>query len=200
MSRNTLFRLFEQVIPEAVCDIIINEGKALETRNAEIREMGKKGEVKEGERKTQVAFWEVNHWTTGLMEHYIRVANRELWNYHISISQGVQFGVYGPGDNYAWHKDEFDKPFADDAPPAWRGQARKVSAVLNLSDPAGYTGGQLKFKNLFGQEVGGDEFAQRIVKKGSLIVFPAYVLHTVIPVESGERCSLVNWMLGNPFL
>ena len=199
MSRNTIFRLFEAVIPEAVCDLIIAEGKQLQSKDAAVREASGTDVVKEGARKTQVAFWQANHWVNGLMEQHIRIANKELWNYHLSITQGVQFGMYGPGDKYDWHKDEFDKPFGDKAAPAWRGQARKVSAVLNLSSPDDYTGGELKFKNTHGQIIGGPEFNARLEKKGSLIVFPAYVLHTVIPVETGERCSLASWMLGDPF-
>lgn len=199
MSRNTIFRLFEAAIPEDVCDIIVREGKSLKIKDAQVREADGADVIKEGARKTQVAFWQANHWVNGLLEHHIQMANRELWNYHLSITQGVQFGIYGPGGKYEWHKDEFDKPFGEKATPAWRGQARKVSAVLNLTSPDEYTGGRLKFKNLHGQEVGGPDFDARLEKKGSLIVFPAYVLHTVVPVETGERCSLASWMLGDPF-
>jgi len=199
MSRNTVFRLFEAAIPSEVCDFIVQEGKALQANDAQVRESDGVDTVREGARRTQVAFWQANYWVNGLLEHHIRMANKELWDYHVSITQGVQFGIYGPGDMYGWHKDEFDKPFGQKATPAWRGQARKVSAVLNLTDPKDYTGGGLKFKNLHGQIVGGPDFDARLEKKGSLVVFPAYVLHTVEPVETGERCSLVSWMLGDPF-
>ena len=199
MSRNTIFRLFEAVIPEPVCDLIVEEGKQLNAQQASVREQDGTDVVRQDARKTQVAFWQANHWVNGLLEHHIKMANRELWNYHLTITQGVQFGIYGPGDNYDWHKDEFDKPFDENSAPAWQGQARKVSAVLNLSDADSYTGGNLKFKNFYGQEVGGPEFDKRMRRKGSLIVFPAYVFHTVVPVETGERCSLASWMLGEPF-
>lgn len=199
MSRNTLFRLYEAAIPEPLCDLIVAEGKQQQMQTAAVREADQRDVVKEEARKTQVAFWYASHWINGLMDHHIRLANTEIWNYHLSITQGVQFAVYGEGDNYGWHKDEFDKPFDDKKSPSWAGQARKVSAVLNLSNPDEYTGGQLKFRNGFAQEVGGEEFDQRLAKKGSLIVFPAYVMHTVTPVETGERCSATSWMLGDPF-
>ena len=35
--------------------------------------------------------------------------------------------------------------------------------------------------------------------KGSIIVFPSYVLHQVKPVTAGLRYSLVVWTLGYPF-
>lgn len=199
MSRNVSFRLFEAVIPEPVCDVIVDLGKKLQVQNAKVREADGSDVLKENTRKTQIAFWYANHWVNGLMDHHIRLANKEIWNFHLSLTQGVQFGMYGVGDNYDWHKDEFDKPFDETATPDWRGQARKLSAVLNLTDPEEYTGGELRFKNAWGQEVGGDDFQKRLERKGSLVVFPAYVLHTVMPVETGERCSLASWMLGNPF-
>ena len=36
-------------------------------------------------------------------------------------------------------------------------------------------------------------------KKGSVIVFPSFLLHKVTPVTSGTRYSLVMWTLGQPF-
>lgn len=199
MSRNTLFRLFEAAIPEPVCDHIVAAGKQLEHRAARVRQDNGEDVVQEDARKAQLAFWPANHWVNGLLEQHIRMANRELWDYHITITQGIQFGIYGPGDTYGWHKDEFDKPFGEKATPVWRGLSRKVSAVLNLTDPAEYTGGTLKFKNAHGNIMGDENFQQRLARKGSLVVFPAYVMHTVVPVESGERCSLASWMLGKPF-
>lgn len=200
MSRNTLFRLFEQAIPASVCDEIVAAGKLRERHVAKVRQASGEDAIREDARKTQLAFWPANHWVNGLMEHHIRMANDEVWQYHITITQGVQFGIYGPGDNYGWHKDEFDKPFSGEVSPPWKGLARKVSAVLNLTDPSEYAGGQLMFKNGHGQIVGDKEFQSRLAKKGSLVVFPAYVMHTVVAVESGERCSLASWMLGKPFV
>jgi PKHD-type hydroxylase len=36
-------------------------------------------------------------------------------------------------------------------------------------------------------------------KKGSLILFPAYLGHRVSPLTSGVRYSVLTWMLGNAF-
>ena len=199
MSRNTVYKLYEQIIPASVCDIIVAEGKALQSKTAALHQEGGGEFVNEETRKTKIAFWYPDHWINSFMYHYISLANSEVWNYHISITQGVQFGMYGPGGTYDWHKDEFDLPFAEDSAEIWHGQARKLSAVINLSDPSEYTGGELLFRDTMGIEVSDTEFKQKLAKKGSLVVFPASVLHTVMPVIEGQRCSVVSWMLGDPF-
>jgi PKHD-type hydroxylase len=35
--------------------------------------------------------------------------------------------------------------------------------------------------------------------QGTLIIFPSYVLHEVMPVTKGERNSLVTWVTGKQF-
>lgn len=195
-----MYRLFEQAIPSSVCDIIVSEGKALETKVAQLREESGEDHVDEAARKTRVAFWNASYWINGLLHHHIHLANSEIWHYHISDTQGVQFGIYGSGGTYNWHKDEFDQPFGKEGGEAWCGQARKLSAVVNLTDPNDYRGGELRFKDTYGDEVNDPTFQEKLKQKGSLVVFPATIVHTVTPVESGERCSLVSWMLGKPFV
>lgn len=138
------------------------------------------------------------HWVSGLTMRYGRLANAEIWNYALSVSQGVQFGEYGEGGTYDWHKDEFDQPFGDEAPEIWRGQSRKISIVVNLSPPEDYDGGELMFKDTYGAAVDDPETMARIRQQGSVVVFPSYILHTVTPVTRGTRCSLVSWILGPP--
>ena len=36
-------------------------------------------------------------------------------------------------------------------------------------------------------------------KKGTIIVFPSYLVHRVKPVVKGTRYSLVVWFCGEPF-
>ena len=52
-------------------------------------------------------------------------------------------------------------------------------------------------------KVGHDRYNNLIIKelrnKGSLVVFPSYLWHTVHPVTSGRRLSLVLWSSGAPF-
>lgn len=85
------------------------------------------------------------------------------------------------GGHHDWHTDL--------SPP---GQpARKLSFILQLSDPADYDGGTLEM-NAFGVV---DDCPR---ERGMLIVFPSHHLHRVTPLTRGRRDSLVGWLVGPP--
>ena len=69
---------------------------------------------------------------------------------------------------------------------------RKLSATLQLTDGALYEGCDLE---LFGTHQ--VEAAPRT--RGSLVVFPSYVLHRVTPIRTGTRKALVIWSTGPDF-
>ena len=70
---------------------------------------------------------------------------------------------------------------------------RKLSVTVQLSDPAGYQGGDLVLMSPRG-------WAKASRERGSVVAFPSYVWHQVIPVREGVRYSLVQWALGEePF-
>ena len=87
--------------------------------------------------------------------------------------------------------------FSDDSK-KW-GKVRKISMTLNLTDPKGYEGGNLKFD--LGPHAKGDRFkvCNDSRSQGSLVVFPSFTYHCVTPVTSGTRYSLVLWLSGKPW-
>lgn len=190
---------FWWVRPVELCNLILAEAGRRQTTHAGLRPNVGDDYVDESVRRTSIFFWDAAHWVSGLTMHYGRLANDEIWNYALSVSQGVQFGHYGEGGTYDWHKDEFDQPFGDEAPEIWRGQSRKISIVVNLSPAEEYEGGELMFKDTYGSVVDDPETLAKIRQQGSVVVFPSYILHTVTPVTRGTRCSLVSWILGPPF-
>ena len=69
---------------------------------------------------------------------------------------------------------------------------RKVSVIVQLSDTSEYKGGELQI-NTGGQ-------IKTIPKvKGSVVIFPSYLLHRVTPVTTGLRKSLVLWAGGGHY-
>lgn len=199
MGRHTVFRLWEAELSSSLCQLIIDECMPGEFTQAALNPDSGEKYVDESIRKTEVSFQDATHWINGITSHYAQRANQEIWNYDISLSQGVQFACYRNGGTYDWHKDEFDQPFGDEAPELWQGMSRKLSVVVNLSDPDDYEGGQLLFKDTYGFEMKDEQFNQKISKRGSVVVFPSYIPHTVTPIESGERYSMATWVLGTPF-
>lgn len=72
---------------------------------------------------------------------------------------------------------------------------RKLTVVLLLNEPGvDFTGGDFVL-NLSSQER-----AERMpLRKGSVVLFPSFLIHRVMPVESGLRKTLVVWPIGPKF-
>lgn len=119
---------------------------------------------------------------------FVKRSNRTNFGFDINWMNEIQFTEYeGSPDNggkYDWHFDVFwENPQPFD---------RKLSIVIQLSDESEYTGGEFQF---FGIENVGPNFKQ----KGSVLVFPSFFHHRVLPVTSGKRLSLVSWVEGPKF-
>lgn len=71
---------------------------------------------------------------------------------------------------------------------------RKLSLVVQLSEPDSYEGGNLEILGIPGAEKRVSE-----THRGTVIAFPAYELHRVTRLTKGERWSLVAWVHGPPF-
>jgi PKHD-type hydroxylase len=117
------------------------------------------------------------------MADLCKIANKNMWNFDIwGYQDGFQYTVYyGDGGHYDWH--------ADLGPGI---SNRKISCVLQLSDPGEYEGGDLQMNP------GGNILT---VPKGlgTLCFFPSFLLHRVTPLNGGVRKSLVNWFCGANF-
>ena len=81
----------------------------------------------------------------------------------------------------------------------WDGRVRKLSMTVNLSDPTEYSGGEFEIDR--GPHWNDERYytVHEIRPRGSIIVFPSYVYHQVLPVTWGERKSLVMWSIGPPW-
>jgi len=118
------------------------------------------------------------------IERIARSANDRFFGFSLlGMGEAVQFARYAAGgDHYGWHQD------LGDGPPV----LRKLSVVVQLSDPATYEGGDLELR-----------FSQRVTPtrrdRGLMIVFPPWQLHRVTPVTQGVRYSLACWISGEPF-
>ena len=99
------------------------------------------------------------------------------------INEGLQFTNYeAPSGKYGKHIDR-----------AVNIAVRKLSISIQLTNPEDYEGGELK---LYDGEENGTVMDK---SQGTLILFPSYVLHEVMPVTKGERNSLVTWVTGKQF-
>ena len=121
-----------------------------------------------------------SEWLYSKIADYAKQANNEMWGFDIwGYHDSLQYTTYyGDGGHYDWH--------ADLGPGL---SNRKLSAVLQLSDPSEYEGGELQIN------IGGSILTVPR-EKGLLCFFPSFLLHRVTPLTSGTRTSLVTWLCG----
>lgn len=181
------------------CDRIVALGERLEKMEAKVRY-----DPENNLRKSVVAWipqdaesrWIYNKMTTCVM-----AANRQFWNWRVTKFESFQFTMYGESQHYHWHTDQYEQPY--DEKSRWPGLTRKLSCVLQLSDPSEYEGGEFLLEDL---QRPPDQVEKRIRRmanarqRGSVICFPAALYHRVLPVTRGLRRSLVGWYLGPPFV
>jgi PKHD-type hydroxylase len=159
-----------------------------------IREMGDKlpklkGEV--GGEESTVSDYRVSdiswvpenietQWLYNKITEYAKTANKEMWNFDIwGYHDQLQYTTYyGDGGHYDWH--------ADLGPGI---SNRKLSVVLQLSDPGEYEGGELQMNV-------GSSILTVPQELGLICFFPSFLLHRVTPLTSGVRKSLVTWLCG----
>lgn len=67
---------------------------------------------------------------------------------------------------------------------------RKLSMSIQISAPEDYEGGDLEFFKV-------SDATTR--QRGSVIFFPSFLHHRIIPVARGRRYSLVAWAHGDAF-
>lgn len=152
--------------------------------------IGSELSVNDTVRKTQVSWIDNNSETEFIyngLGYIARQLNGQFFNFDIwGFQEHIQYTVYGEEEShYTWHMDRGMSKNTGSAP-------RKLSLVLQLSDPSEYEGGDLQF---FTQS----EPITVEKKKGLVVGFPSFIMHRVTPVTKGIRKTLVVWLTGPSF-
>tara|TARA_R100000084_G_scaffold101012_1_gene55829 strand:+ start:1722 stop:2318 length:597 start_codon:yes stop_codon:yes gene_type:complete len=170
----------EEAFTSDECEKIIKYGNSFKN---------KKGIVLSDEqdvRKSNISWLglcDESRWIFERLANIIKDFNNQYFKFDLfGITEALQFTHYKhPDGKYQAHLDKI-----------FGGTVRKLSAVVQLSDPKKYKGGDLLLHQ-------GPK--PMIVNKsqGYVTLFPSYTLHEVRPVTKGERYSLVCWVSGKPF-
>ena len=109
--------------------------------------------------------------------------NERFFKFNLfGLNEGFQFTNYeAPSGKYGKHVDR-----------GMNMAVRKLSISIQLTNPDEYEGGELYLYD-------DDKGTLMDKTQGTLIIFPSYVLHEVMPVTKGERNSLVTWITGKQF-
>ena len=123
-------------------------------------------------------------WVIDKIMSQVVEANDTIWKFDLnSVIDNIQYTEYeGNGGHYDWHLDIGPGSISH----------RKISIVIQLSEPDEYVGGDLEIMT-------GSDHTKIPRGKGNVIIFPSFLLHRVVPLISGNRKSLVLWVGGGHY-
>ena len=190
------YYFWDKKLSHEVCQKIIKLGKGkwkqAETLGSKNKE---KPKSKKNIRKSDIV-WTGEQWVYDLITPYMSAANEHAgWKYDIVAIVPCQLTRYTKDGFYAWHLDGigshneiYNKP--DNK--FLHGNTRKLSMTIVLNSD--YEGGDFDLRSCVG------ESKVPRFEEGSIIVFPSFMDHRVVPVTKGIRYSLVAWFVGPPFV
>lgn len=170
-------------------DKIITECEKYNPEEAAIGATGEGGHDN-AHRRSEVRWVNKNDQDSAFIANFIMnfmmEANRNAFGFDVNYLNDIQYTIYTSENEgkYDWHYDTF-----------WVGNKaydRKLSFVMQLSDPSEYEGGDFEIDHQYPQP-------QNFRNKGAILVFPSFLTHRVTPLTKGTRKSLVAWAEGPKF-
>ena len=182
-TREQTFATWENGFTDEQINEIIKLGDSLPLAPATLGDASVNDKV----RISETGWMELNPETTFIYDalaYISRQLNGQFFDFDLfGFVEHLQYTVYRDnGGHYDWHTDRGDMNLSP----------RKLSLVLQLSDPSEYEGGDLELFT-------GLEPTKVEKRKGLVVAFPSFTLHRVTPVTSGTRRSLVVWLSGPKF-
>lgn len=122
-------------------------------------------------------------WLFEKLRQAVVYVNRNVYRAELDgFTEPLQISEYGVGHFYDWHLD-----IGKGA-----GSIRKISFVVQLSEETDYEGGELELLSNVHPKT-------QPKTRGTIVLFPSYILHRVTRVTRGSRMSLVGWVGGPPY-
>lgn len=176
---------WKEHFPKHVCERIINQLKDEVTQDARVTLKG----IKDPNIRKADLTWLEDEKYAYIYDNIwgiTREINEDLFNFHLTNMESIQFTKYDSsrGGFYKPHQDVFWLDPRKDT-------HRKLTCVVQLSDPKDYTGGDLVLHEC---EIVPDP--DEVKAQGTVIFFPSFVMHEVKPVLTGVRYTLVCWIYG----
>jgi PKHD-type hydroxylase len=139
-------------------------------------------------RRSKVKWLKYNdksEWLYKKVFNLANIANDKCFNFQIHYAEDAfQYTLYEAENagKYDWHLDIG----------TGTSSLRKLSAVVLLTDPSEFEGGEL--------EVFISKSPRKVpLKKGSIVFFPSFFLHRVTELTKGTRQTLVLWIGGDHY-
>jgi len=170
--------------------------RSSEEKNSE--ELSKSMEnMRKNVRRSNVAFvepTEENIWIFDRFNGLIENLNENFYSFDLNGYSSFQYSEYRADENgtYNWHMDMGLDNISKDKQ---NDDMRKLSLVMLLNHPGiDFEGGSFYINTSLESNP-----VEVPMKKGTVILFPSFLLHTVSPVTKGIRKSIVIWVEGPKF-
>lgn len=180
---------FKSYFSKQYCNEIIEKAKTIPSQDAYVGINGAEFTNSES-RRSKIRFVNSGDW---LFKELFRdlwtmsvQANSDFFNVHVTKLDFIQIAEYDASykGEYKAHHDVFwlnNDPFYH----------RKLSCVIQLSDPNDYEGGDL---DLIDTSTFPDK--EDLRQQGTAIFFPSFFMHRANPVLRGTRYSIAAWFEG----
>jgi PKHD-type hydroxylase len=149
------------------------------------------------QRRTNVVLMnEPNEHTVWMWEKFNNIIahyNDKNFNFDLYGFNYLQYAKYNVGDKHEFH---MDLPLAGKTIDFnLLEHLRKLTVILLLNEPGvDFEGGNFQINHF------SEQFPwETNLKKGSVLIFPSFLLHRVAPITSGNRQSISVWAVGPKF-
>jgi len=180
---------FRSYYNKDVCEKIIRDAQSIPAQEAMLGD-SQTTHSNASVRRSKIRFvnsgdWRFQHLFDALWKTAIQ-ANSDFFNIHITKLDFIQIAEYDSTyqGEYKAHHDVFwmnNDPFYH----------RKMTCVIQLSDPSTYDGGNLEFTDTTTHPP-----ANEIREQGTAVFFPSMFMHRATPVTRGTRYSVAAWFEG----
>ena len=168
--------IYTDILTSNACDIIIKTYDDLNKLPPEIGDGAINTNIRNVERVMLPTYKDIG----GRLAAAGLAANQQAWKFDITHANQAEFLKYPAGGRYTSHVDTFLNP---------KEECRKLTVLAFLNDD--FEGGKFFM-------IDGDEKYYPPQTKGTVLVFPSFILHGVEDITKGTRYSVVTWMVG-PF-
>mgnify|MGYP003130197774 FL=1 len=126
-------------------------------------------------------------WLQDKMFQMVNIVNDNVFKFHIDgCDDELKLIEYKENGFYGWHTDFNAGEFS----------TRKLTGIIQLTDPSEYEGGDVQFGI---QDKQTKDWYSVKKLKGSLTLFPSFMCHNVSSVTSGKRYVIQEFFVGDYF-
>ena len=179
------FAYQKNIFTKEECERIIELGESLKPEESfvGVKSKSKKDSSFRSSRTAWITFNVNTQWIYSRIAESVIKLNDEHFQFDIrGFGEPIQFTHYEAKKKgqFKSHQDSVNGIIT-----------RKLSVSIQLS-PDNYKGGELEIMTGSHPK---DRF-KMTKEQGSIIIFPSYMLHQVLPIKKGQRYSLVSWITG----